>query len=82
MASANDVVLARADKKNPPLCPTDDDDTIALRKKTRSFDYLWRSGVAGGLAGCAVCILSLLLARLPLSDSSCRPKPSLHLSIE
>lgn len=26
----------------------------ALRQKKRSFDYLWRSGVAGGFAGCAV----------------------------
>lgn len=26
----------------------------ALRRQKRSFDYLWRSGVAGGFAGCAV----------------------------
>lgn len=36
------------------MCPTDDDETVAVRKQTRTFDYVWRSGVAGGLAGCAV----------------------------
>lgn len=27
---------------------------ITARKSTRTFDYIWRSGVAGGMAGCAV----------------------------
>jgi solute carrier family 25 protein 16 len=46
-------------KKSPALCPTDDD-TLALEKKKphkQSFEYIWRSGVAGGLAGSAVCLL-------------------------
>lgn len=35
-------------------------DAIASEKgkgkaNKRSFDYIWRTGVAGGLAGCAVC---------------------------
>ncbi|KAL7924243.1 mitochondrial carrier [Trichoderma austrokoningii] len=29
------------------------DEMAAHRAKTRSWDYIWRSGVAGGLAGCA-----------------------------
>ncbi|UKZ59603.1 uncharacterized protein TrAtP1_000904 [Trichoderma atroviride] len=29
------------------------DELSAHRAKTRSWDYIWRSGVAGGLAGCA-----------------------------
>lgn len=29
------------------------DEISAHRAKTRSWDYIWRSGVAGGLAGCA-----------------------------
>jgi solute carrier family 25 (mitochondrial carrier protein), member 16 len=40
-------------KKAPPICPTDDE-TVTLRKQTRSLDYVWKSGVAGGFAGCAV----------------------------
>lgn len=30
------------------------DEISAHRAKTRSWDYIWRSGVAGGVAGCAV----------------------------
>ena len=36
--------------KAPPV----DDDTVSFRKQTRTWNYVWRSGVAGGLAGCAV----------------------------
>ena len=47
------TVAVKAPKKEPPVCPTDDE-TIAPKAKTRSWDYVWRSGVAGGVAGCAV----------------------------
>lgn len=30
------------------------DEISAHRAKTRSWDYIWKSGVAGGFAGCAV----------------------------
>lgn len=46
-----------AHKKEPAICPTDDD-TIALKARKpqkQSFDYIWKTGVAGGLAGSAVC---------------------------
>ena len=26
----------------------------AMRQRTWTFDYVWKSGVAGGIAGCAV----------------------------
>jgi solute carrier family 25 protein 16 len=45
-----------ARRRELAVCPTDDD-TIAPRRKNRdkqSFDYIWRSGLAGGLAGSAV----------------------------
>lgn len=38
-------------RHDPPVCPTDED--TAPRNNTRSWDYVWRSGVAGGVAGCA-----------------------------
>jgi len=45
----------RNTKQDPALCPTDADAVVPRKKlEKRSFDYLWRSAVAGGLAGCAV----------------------------
>lgn len=40
--------------KKAPSVPAPGDDTVELRKQTRTLNYAWRSGVAGGLAGCAV----------------------------
>jgi hypothetical protein len=46
-------------KDQPALCPTDDD-AIKLKLKPdqpldkKSLDYILRTGLAGGLAGCAV----------------------------
>jgi solute carrier family 25 protein 16 len=49
-------------KHDPPLCPTDDESVLPARKQRhspdkaidkRSLDYVLRSGIAGGLAGCA-----------------------------
>lgn len=46
-------------KKKLAICPTDDD-TISLKKPHKqSFEYIWRTGVAGGLAGSAVCLLQV-----------------------
>lgn len=59
---------AIAPKKEPAVCPTDDEAQIPRKgesKNTRSLDYVWRSGIAGGVAGCAVS----------------RPKPSERTSI-
>jgi solute carrier family 25 protein 16 len=49
--------IAKKRRSDPALCQIDED-TIAPKKKgpeKRSFDYVWRSGLAGGMAGCAVC---------------------------
>jgi len=39
-----------------------DDDAIMRQKRTnkRTWDYIWKSGVAGGMAGCAVCFFDTL----------------------
>lgn len=52
------------EKGEAAVCPTDDEVSVPRSKrdsdnqKKRSLDYVWRSGVAGGLAGCAVCIFN------------------------
>lgn len=68
--------------KEPAICPTDQE-TVTPKRNTQSLDYVWRSGVAGGMAGCAV---SLILRYKrgcdePLmicvgQDPRCAPRPS------
>ena len=40
----------------PAICPKDDGAIAPTRKVVdkQSWDYVWRSGLAGGMAGCAV----------------------------
>ncbi|KAK3353064.1 mitochondrial carrier domain-containing protein [Lasiosphaeria hispida] len=42
-------------QQNPAVCPTDNEAAVPRNKSDnkRSLDYVWRTGVAGGLAGCA-----------------------------
>ncbi|PON25691.1 hypothetical protein TGAM01_v205576 [Trichoderma gamsii] len=44
---------AAAAPRRKEAAPPKGDELSAHRAKTRSWDYIWRSGVAGGLAGCA-----------------------------
>ena len=46
-----------AERQTLAICPTDDDEIAPKTKKPnkQSLDYVWRSGLAGGLAGSAVC---------------------------
>ncbi|KAK5660243.1 hypothetical protein OQA88_12781 [Cercophora sp. LCS_1] len=49
-----DVARRARNQKDPAVCPTDDEAAIPKRKgaqNKRSLDYVWRSGVAGGMAG-------------------------------
>lgn len=39
---------------NVAVCPTDDEAVVPRKVDKQSLDYLWRSGTAGGVAGCAV----------------------------
>jgi solute carrier family 25 protein 16 len=45
-----------ARRKQLAICPTDDDTIAPKTSKShkQSFDYIWRSGLAGGMAGSAV----------------------------
>jgi solute carrier family 25 protein 16 len=47
--------MAPRSPRDPTICPTDDEAIVpraALNKQ--SWEYVIKSGVAGGLAGCAV----------------------------
>lgn len=45
-------------KDTVAICPTDDEAVVPRKQVDKqSFDYLWRTGTAGGLAGCAVRLL-------------------------
>lgn len=48
-------------KETPPVCPTDQE-AVAPKARTRTFDYIWRSGTAGGIAGCAVSSAEMKMA--------------------
>jgi hypothetical protein len=46
-------------RKEPAICPTDDDAIVPPRPQQaqldkKSWEYIIKSGVAGGMAGCAV----------------------------
>ncbi|KAI9848041.1 MAG: hypothetical protein M1837_001143 [Sclerophora amabilis] len=59
---APEVLVPNGKKDQPAVCPTDQDSiTPSVKQSTaryhkQSLDYVLRSGLAGGLAGCAVCL--------------------------
>lgn len=56
---------------NVAVCPTDDESVVPRKVDKQSLDYLWRSGTAGGVAGCAVSIMHFYVILLRVwMDSS------------
>lgn len=66
---------------NVAVCPTDDEAVVPRKVDKQSLDYLWRSGTAGGVAGCAVStnesyVFPLGGYDLVADQITGRPKPS------
>ncbi|KAL2267653.1 hypothetical protein VTJ83DRAFT_4930 [Remersonia thermophila] len=68
---------AVAPRREPAVCPTDDEARVPRKtaaKDKRSFDYVWRSGVAGGMAGCAAKTVVAPLDRVKILFQSNNPQ--------
>ncbi|KAH7355401.1 mitochondrial carrier protein LEU5 [Rhexocercosporidium sp. MPI-PUGE-AT-0058] len=67
---------AEAHKKGLAICPTDDDAIAPKGKKPhkQSLDYIWRTGVAGGLAGSAAKTLVAPLDRVKILFQASNPQ--------
>ncbi|PBP18568.1 hypothetical protein BUE80_DR010649 [Diplocarpon rosae] len=63
-------------KKGLAICPTDDDAIARETKKPhkQSLDYIWRTGVAGGLAGSAAKTLVAPLDRVKILFQASNPQ--------
>ncbi|KAK4166752.1 putative mitochondrial carrier protein LEU5 [Cladorrhinum sp. PSN259] len=60
--------------RDAAVCPTDDEQVPRNpAKNKRSVDYVWRSGVAGGLAGCAAKTIVAPLDRVKILFQSHNP---------
>ena len=56
MDKSREMEATAVERKKVAMCLTDDDSVAPKSKKPhkQSLDYIWRSAVAGGLAGSAV----------------------------
>ncbi|PKS09018.1 hypothetical protein jhhlp_003631 [Lomentospora prolificans] len=68
-----EMSLSMTEKESPSSAPPPRDDALEFRKQTWTFNYVWRSGVAGGLAGCAGKTIVAPLDRVKILFQSSNP---------
>jgi len=61
-------------KKEVAVCPTDQEVITPRKRNKQSFEYIWRSGVAGGLAGSAAKTLVAPLDRVKILFQAGNPQ--------
>ncbi|RFU23727.1 hypothetical protein B7463_g12613, partial [Scytalidium lignicola] len=61
-------------KKEVAVCPTDQEAITPRKRDKKSFDYIWRTGVAGGLAGSAAKTLVAPLDRVKILFQAGNPQ--------
>jgi len=68
--------MEEARRKQLAICPTDDDAIASKAKKPhkQSFDYIWRTGLAGGLAGSAAKTVVAPLDRVKILFQASNPQ--------